>query len=64
MNKELKPCPFCGGKAVINHDTMFGSDNPTEYYRVYCTNDECSMGCPDALFDSEEEIIKDWNTRI
>lgn len=23
MNKELKPCPFCGGKAKLEHDVHY-----------------------------------------
>lgn len=60
---ELRTCPFCGSEAEITHDPMFGSDNPTEYYRVQCKNKDCSMGNPDALFDSKEQIIEEWNTR-
>jgi hypothetical protein len=26
MNEELKPCPFCGGKAEINYERFPGED--------------------------------------
>lgn len=62
-NKELKPCPFCGNEAEIIHEPMFGSDNPAEYYKIRCKGDDCAMGSPDALFDSSDQIIEEWNIR-
>lgn len=59
---ELKPCPFCGGKAVI------------EPYRVrkgYEANIQCNGGCilhmGTITYDTEEEaveaVITAWNRR-
>lgn len=55
--KELKPCPFCGSEAEIIEPDCDG------YYRVICKNNNCSMGYPDAWYDSKEELTRDWNTR-
>lgn len=50
---ELKPCPFCGGKAEIN---IFLSN-----YCVTCT--EC-LGCIfPAKGQKEKEAIEAWNRR-
>jgi hypothetical protein len=67
MSKELKECPFCGSEAKLVQEPTLGSDSMTEYYRVGCTNNDCEMGNPDALYDvgelNKEAIINDWNTR-
>ncbi|HAH93681.1 MAG TPA: hypothetical protein DCM01_07540 [Dielma fastidiosa] len=31
MNKELKPCPFCGSEAVATYNTKYG-------FQIYCSN--------------------------
>lgn len=53
---ELKPCPFCGGEAVVKPDYRYQTS------RYIC---EClSCGVENArVFDSEEDSIKAWNTR-
>lgn len=50
-NKELKPCPFCGGEAELYY--YFGS------VWVHC------MGCDKnfKIFDTAKDAIKAWNTR-
>lgn len=52
MSKDLKPCPFCGGVAMISKD-MIGD------YRVECYH------CFAHTFyeDSEEKAIEEWNRR-
>lgn len=53
---ELKPCPFCGGKAELD----------SEYHKVSCALEwgSCSVmpetwGC-----DTDEEAIEAWNRRV
>ena len=49
---ELKPCPFCGSKAIA-FDRMFP--------HVRCSSKECEV----ALFeDTIEEAIIKWNRRV
>ena len=51
---ELKPCPFCGGKAIVADDS--------EQWKVFCTNPDC-----DAQYGwcaSRAYVIKGWNRRV
>ncbi len=63
MIEELKPCPFCGGKAKLypcrkpNGNGLF-----RDYlYTVVCSNDNCH-GKPS--YETREEAVKAWNKRI
>ena len=55
-NDKLKPCPFCGGEAMM-HTTGDGDG-----YRVACKR---ILGCGAKFewFDREEEAIEAWNNR-
>lgn len=68
--KELKPCPFCGGKAEIyNYEAsrdIYDSHTlgyvDTEYFTLYgvgCTECSCIIGEK----KSKEEVIEVWNRR-
>jgi Lar family restriction alleviation protein len=61
-NKELKPCPFCGGEAVLEH---FKSRKGYEA-TIQC-NGECVLYMSTITHDTEEEAIeavtKAWNRR-
>ena len=61
-NNELKPCPFCGGEAVIEH---FKSRKGYEA-TIQC-NGKCVLYMVTITHDTEEEAIeavtKDWNRR-
>lgn len=50
---ELKPCPFCGDKAIIIKS--LGD------YAVRC-RDGC--GARQAWFDSEGKAVEAWNRRV
>ena len=55
---SLKPCPFCGGSAILEDNTWDGTGS-TLQYQVRCLwcgalSTKC---CP------EEEAIKAWNRR-
>jgi len=54
MNDELKPCPFCGGKARLLRG-MF------DEYAVGCGNDNCEF-CGENSQDTQKAISQ-WNTR-
>jgi len=58
MTEKLKPCPFCGGEALLKDDLeYFGA-------KVICL--EC--GATKVLYDFSKEnsikgVIKEWNRR-
>ena len=52
---ELKPCPFCGGKAKV-------SKSDIDHFVVNCTKCPCSVGR--YWFWKMEDAINMWNTRI
>ena len=65
-NKELKPCPFCGGEAHISiSDCEMGEKRYMAY--AECDNADCEAMLGTELFESEEEakqtVIKMWNRR-
>ena len=53
MPNELKPCPFCGGKATLWQD--MGADRPF--------NILCGCGGRVGWFETEKETIDAWNRR-
>lgn len=52
MNKELKPCPFCGGQAHIIYKSG--------YYevKIECKECKCSTQPYDAYFDVRDSIAE------
>ena len=55
---NLKPCPFCGGKAELINRKRYAL--PNECY-VLCLNCGASSG---ADYDETKNVIKQWNTRV
>lgn len=54
---ELKPCPFCGGKAEV-----FVA-NYSKRVTVWCANPDCGVK-PFTMYTTElAESIKAWNRR-
>lgn len=57
MANNLKPCPFCGGKAKIRGEKYW---RPRVSRNVICTKCFSNSG----WFDTEEEAAEAWNRRI
>ena len=57
---ELKPCPFCGGEAVL----VPTLDTTVREWFVTCANLHCNvLACRTKRFYTEAEAIEAWNTR-
>lgn len=55
---ELKPCPFCGGKAYI------GQTNNGEWHiNTLCGVDKPAYHSAFVIADTEAEAVEAWNTR-
>ena len=52
IKNKIKPCPFCGAKAKMYY-------NYSNFALIQCTK----CGISTLYKPSEEEVIKDWNTR-
>lgn len=60
---ELRPCPFCGGRAALRHDSV--GINETSF--VQCTNFECAIKGKcyqvNARYSSDKKAAEAWNRR-
>lgn len=72
---KLKPCPFCGGEAVLK---LVEVDEPFTftdlYYDVFCKKCGCSSGlkahipklpqfCKEQTHEAQTKVIEAWNRR-
>lgn len=57
---ELKPCPFCGGKAIVR-DATYGANISATV--VYCGNKECVIKPSTAYRRVRKKAIEEWNRR-
>lgn len=56
---ELKPCPFCGGRAfMLNEKEEAGT-----LHRVYCGNEDCHVEPKTHWYWKKEQAIETWNRR-
>ena len=64
---ELKPCPFCGGKARMKYGkynllgAYGGPENDREWVGVYCK--KCNVTQPPRTYSTKTEAIEAWNRR-
>ena len=73
--KELRMCPFCGGKAVTNFCiTSFGGNSDTVSFTVKCSERNCGIAksvkfkvnndCNfDLVMEAIDKVIESWNQR-
>ena len=57
---ELKPCPFCGGEAVLEGTYI---TRTWQAYEIYCKNQNCLGHYINQGFNSEKEAARAWNKR-
>lgn len=58
MGEKLKPCPFCGGEAVLED---LGSYGVVGRYYIHCSKCEIAQ---DNLWATKQTAIKRWNKRV
>ncbi len=60
--EELKPCPFCGGKAeIFDNHTDFMADH--KRYFIRCKNSRCAMIIAFGVNTRKDQTIKAFNNR-
>ena len=59
---ELKPCPFCGGKAVWEEDSDIFGDLVLTAYKIKCSKCWCSP-FPNNYNGDKKKLAEIWNTR-
>lgn len=57
---ELKPCPFCGGKAKLRIASEIWRDGKVEIggWKAYCEN--CGI---ETALENREKAVEKWNRR-
>lgn len=56
---KLKPCPFCGGEAVLMKVTFTAGMS----YYVRCGNGKCAVFPITKSYSTDDEAIEVWNMR-
>lgn len=60
--EDLKPCPFCGSKAILRKVATGRNRSGYEYY-VRCGNIHCPVYVNTCNRDTEDEAVEIWNRR-
>lgn len=70
MDKQLKPCPFCGGTAYFNrYVDKDENEEYSDFVRVRCSSCDCRSGAVkyNAKIHGDNgeyiEVAKKWNRR-
>lgn len=59
---ELKPCPFCGTKAIEQGKL---ADNTTDmHFRISCGNPFCALDCATHVFADLGNAADAWQARV
>jgi Lar family restriction alleviation protein len=59
---KLKPCPFCGGSAVMTKRERMDIPNWVEFY-ICCDRYSCKVKPHVSSFASPKEAVQCWNRR-
>lgn len=64
MAEDLKPCPFCGGKASRTDidDSIDATPDDENFGGSFIECDECGA-CTRVHFDRKENLVDSWNRR-
>lgn len=62
MATELKPCPFCGGEAMLDREEIFCDCGVKIVIPLYVTGKESIGGIP-KYEEARQEMIEAWNRR-
>ena len=60
---DLKPCPFCGGKAQIDKIPKWDWESREYDYQIRCQESGCIATSLNYFYDTEEAAIEAWNRR-
>ena len=63
MNKESKPCPFCGRADSVTRDKFYTLIPSFSLYAVFCDKDKGGCSAYGPYKRTEEEAIEAWNRR-
>ncbi|MBQ4430118.1 MAG: Lar family restriction alleviation protein, partial [Synergistaceae bacterium] len=62
MSKELKACPFCGGKAEIRHVKAFYDNKSGKHLGYFVLCPKCLTSSDN--YSSEDNAANHWNKRL
>lgn len=64
--EQLKPCPFCGEKAIIQQDIRYpGDSDGIKAYEPICVNIKCVIYKADSVYyRSKKAATQAWNRRV
>ena len=69
---KLKPCPFCGGTAILVKKTSYikcftnkggSTREPIPTFYINCNQADCDVDVETLERFSKEEVIEAWNKR-
>ena len=61
---ELKPCPFCGGKAVLDHSSGLTLSLSMSYIRCNKCGAKTRMFAISTAESSDRQAAEAWNRRV
>lgn len=59
MNEKIRPCPFCGGQAILIGRELYFSQTNEKSYHIECS--KCMVRTVEVM--DKESVVKHWNRR-